>query len=292
MSKALAKVEHVGIVQSSGLSKEQIDLLKKTICKGASDAEFSLFVQTASRLGLDPFARQIYAVFRGQGQNRSLTIQVSVDGFRLVAERTGRYEGQIGPLWCGEDGEWRDVWLKKDAPRAAKVGVYRSGFKEPLWAVANWDAYAQGGNMWNKMGAHMLAKCAEALALRRAFPNELSGVYTNDEMGQAEERRPSEPTKLDAVVAKVLATDTSYADNMDQFYVEDVHDNESRLRMLVELNDANEKNDLQVWGKRWRSAYVSTDFTAVEEDILFAAIEAACERAGIDKVKFEAWLTK
>ena len=140
------------------------------------------FLQHCRRTGLDPIARQIYAIERGGKWG----IQISIDGARLVAERSREYRGQTAAQWTADGEKWVDVWLAKTPPAAARVGVHREGFVEPLVIVATWDQYAQpNGAMWKKMPALMLAKCAEALALRKAFPQDLSGLYTSEEMDQA-----------------------------------------------------------------------------------------------------------
>lgn len=192
---ALAPVTaKTALAAPSQLTREQLDLLKRTIAKGTTDDEFKLFLEVCHRRKVDYFSKLIYPVKRWDSKENAMVmaLQSSIDYFRLTAERSGNYAGQVGPYWCGDDGVWVEVWLKKEPPRAARVGVLRSDFKEPLFAIALWDSYVQKNKQgqptkfWADMGVLMLGKCAEALAIRRAFPEDLAGLYTAEEMAQAE----------------------------------------------------------------------------------------------------------
>lgn len=158
---------------------DQVELIKKTVAKDATNDELKMFLYQCQTTGLNPLARQIYFMKR----SGKVTMQVSIDGFRVIAERSGTYAGQDEPEFLEQDGK-----LVK-----ATVKVYRfspSGTRyQASVGVAFWDEYCpQSGQdfMWRKMPHTMLSKVAEALALRKAFPQDLSGLYTTDEMAQSE----------------------------------------------------------------------------------------------------------
>lgn len=208
---------------------DQKDLIKRTYCQGASDDEMSLFFHVSQRTGLDPMARQIYAVMRySKAQKRKvMTIQTSIDGYRLIAQRSHEYQGQTEPQWCSKDGVWTNIWISKDPPFASRVGVWRKDFREPCYGIARFDAYKQtydDGNLmglWATMPDNMIAKCAEALALRKAFPQELSGLYTAEEMEQADNKeKPIEgeivaPERLTDVEQMNIVDGLSNAQDME-----------------------------------------------------------------------------
>jgi phage recombination protein Bet len=205
----------------------------------ATEGDLALFFHYAQKTGLDPFSRQIYMIGRWSKDGVKYTIQSSIDGLRIIAQRSGEYAGQTPPMWCGADGVWTDVWLADSPPVAAKVGVYRTGFAEALVAVARLDSYmpktkdGKPSGMWGTMPDVMLAKVAESLALRKAFPNDLSGIYTTEEMEQADAKQPPVAAakaelpydELMKVVKQInqansreelLAVWNAYADHIDQ----------------------------------------------------------------------------
>lgn len=181
---------------------QQLGLVDRKNWKGpqpdAPAGVIEAFLMQCRRTALDPGARQIYAAEMGG----KWTVLISIDGFRLIADRTGLYRGKKPTQWCGPDGVWRDVWLSPEPPAAAKVAVMRDGFEEPLVAVATYTGYCPRDNktkelkpsgQWENNPSNQLAKCAEMLALRQAFPNELSGLYGTEEMDQARASTRSAP---------------------------------------------------------------------------------------------------
>lgn len=199
-----ALVEAAGLVRREGSRQVLAD--RPTV---------EAFLLQCRRTGLDPIGRQIYCICRaGRWQT-----QVSIDGARLVAERSRGYRGQTPAQWTGDGVVWVDVWLSKVPPAAARVGVHREGFVEPLVAVATMDQYRplSGAGMWDRMPALMLAKCAEMLALRKAFPHDLSGLYSAEEMAQAD-RVPSSPryeVRVPQVIDPVWVDRARAADTID-----------------------------------------------------------------------------
>lgn len=174
-------------------TQDQINLIRTQIAPKANDNELKLFLHQASRTGLDPLARQIYAIHRWNSQQGKevMTIQTSIDGFRVIAERSGDYAGQDEPQFEDFDGK----------PLKCKITVYRfrGDVRYPAAVgVAYWEEYVQTdkqGNpfgLWKKMPHVMLAKVAEALALRKAYPQDLSGLYTSEEMQQSEVAKDEE----------------------------------------------------------------------------------------------------
>lgn len=184
---ALIKAEF-NLPSSSHFTNDQIETIKDVFCKGLSNDEFKIFLYSCQRTGLDPFAKQIYAVKRNDKKlgREVMTIQTGIDGYRAIADRTERYSPGRKPTF-----EYDSNGKVLSATAYVKK-LTRDGTWHEVEAEAFYDEYVQTSydgrpmGMWNKMVRTMLAKCAEALALRKAFSSQLSGIYTKEEMQQAD----------------------------------------------------------------------------------------------------------
>jgi len=162
---------------------EEMSVLRAVVFPEASDAELRMVLAMARQLNLDPRRGQIRA-FRVGGRP---VVAVGIDGYRVIAEDTGEYDGQ-DPPHIETDPAGKLI--------SATVTVYRRGMSRGVSATAWWDEYARDTPPWRNMPRVMLAKVAEALALRKAFPRGLSGTYTPEEMDQATHTAPLSPPQV------------------------------------------------------------------------------------------------
>jgi phage recombination protein Bet len=201
------------------LNATDIEILRASLSE-ATDLDFKRFIRVCERTRLDPITRQIYGRVQNekvkgrQGQadtwKKSLVIITGIDGFRALAAHTGEYQGQTKPEWyyskLGAEPEWHEAFIPStdskgraiSVPEVARVGVWRQNFREPCYGVANFEGFADYkynkeskewylGVFWEKLGAHMIAKVAEAQAFRKAFPQELGGIYIEEEVSDLTE---------------------------------------------------------------------------------------------------------
>jgi phage recombination protein Bet len=188
--------------QAMWTTEQRAVLLSLGVGVDCTNAELAGYLHLCQRRGLDPFLRQVYLIGRWdkrEGRN-VYRHQTGIDGFRLIARRSADRSGidyeYEDTIWFAPDGSEHAAWLWDTPPAAAKVVVVRNGRRYD--AVARYAAYVQTdkegkpSGQWRNMADTMTAKCAEALALRKAFPEDLGDIYTVDEMGHLDEEEPRE----------------------------------------------------------------------------------------------------
>jgi phage recombination protein Bet len=282
-------------------------LIKRTVAADCNDDEFDLFIHTARHLRLDPLRRQIYAfVFsKNDPKKRRMSIIVAIDGFRAIAERTGNYrpddEEPSYEVDASLKGPLNPVGLVKASVRVWK---FSHGEWHRVTASAHWDEYAPikdewgegddgrrrptgrqtldtSGN-WGKMPRLMLAKVAEALALRKAWPDDLANVYANEEVDRvrAADLLPSEAAAegaSDERMEKVRAKDTILIQWQDNTPVVPVPVGQFADKVMAFIKEnPEEPGAIAVWQERNRFAL--REFWAKSPgDAL--AVKAALEKA-------------
>lgn len=277
-SKSLAMIEPT----QDRFTPDQVAILRQIGLEDATDGDLNLFFHVCRTTGLDPFRKQIYMIGRNtkvvewveddraqNGRRRiekwvtKYTIQTGIDGYRRngreAAKRLGDSLTFDGPYWCGEDGEWREVWPAKKPPVAAKFTVFRNG--EPFSAVVHYDEFVQTNSngqpnsMWDRMPRNQTAKCAEAMAFRRAYPDDFSGLLFEDaaiptvidqdgnveRAGEPEKRRPAGGSGINAVRAERERRQQQRR-NDDVIEGEVIHEstNETPQETLAGAGDTNE----------------------------------------------------
>ncbi|MFU0537459.1 phage recombination protein Bet [Gardnerella greenwoodii] len=260
-------------------TQQQVAALKQLgVSNDVTQADLAIFLTQSKRTGLDPFSRQIYMIGRKQktanGYETKQTIQVGIDGLRAIAHRVAQQCHEVfsmsDTLWADNSGVWHDVWLSAEPPAAAKVSVKRGG--GVFSAVAIFKEYAPVYNgklsgMWATKPALMIAKCAEALALRKAFPSDMSGIYTDDEMSRAED--VSAPTVVETS-AQQQAETTSHSKPL-------LSTQEQREQILEMLAEAGIHDRLKAINYLKHTAHMPP--TKEEADLLIANRETVIRKA-------------
>jgi phage recombination protein Bet len=169
-----------------------LELVRNTVAKGATPEELQLFLYDCQRRGVHPLDKLIHFTKRA-GRYVPVT---SIDLMRSRAAESGELAGSDDAIFVETDGRY---------PESASVTVYRitQGSRYAYTATARWAEYAANADMWKRMPHTMLAKCAEALALRKGFPQQLAGLYAREELDQAEveengrasSKRPPKPAQ-------------------------------------------------------------------------------------------------
>ena len=219
-------------------NREQLELIKSQIAPEATPDELKLFLYQAKRTGLDPLTRQIYCIHRWSKGGKRMTIQTSIDGFRVIAERSGNYGGQSEPVF---------TYDKEGNLESCKISVFRFHNDirfEASVGVAYLSEYCQYDKDGKPMGLWakphiMLQKVTEALALRKAYPQDLSGIYTNEEMQQADELSylKTHLTELDVELAVDLCVSKSELKTLYSYNMEMV-DNSPELKEIFKTKQS------------------------------------------------------
>ena len=212
----IVPMQTVQPIRPRDYSPDQLALVKRTVAKDCNHDEFSMFMEVCRRVGLDPFRRQIYCnvYSKDNPKKRQVVFITGIDGFRAVAARNGNYRPDENEPEIVYDEALKDPEVNPKGILKAVVRAHKQDNKgewHPIIGVARWDEFAplrekwkqgedgkdrpsgefflprdQSTSFWRKMPHNQLAKCAEAQAIRRGWPEDLSGVYAPEEMAQAD----------------------------------------------------------------------------------------------------------
>ena len=222
-------------IKTYGWTKNQFQIVQNTYFKGMSGDEIAVFAHVCKHTKLDPVLKQIYPVMR----NSKMVIQTAIDGYRLIAERTGRYcPGREPPFNYDAHGNIIScvAYVKK---------LTQDGTWHEVPAIAYSKEYDPGvGPFWKKMPHTMIAKCAEALALRKAFPEQLSAVYTKEEMDQADEesKYTKNLPKADCVITEEPRISETELAILQELYMQT--DDEYKTKFSESIKERFNANDL------------------------------------------------
>jgi phage recombination protein Bet len=234
------------------ITAEQVDLIKATIAPDATDVELRLFFYDCKRRGVHPLDKLIHFTKRG-GKYTPVT---SIDFFRSRAAESREHMGTDDAVFTGEN----------TPDFAATVTVYREvkGWKCPFTATARWAEYLpdeKNNFMWLKMPHGQLAKCAEALALRKAFPQQLGDLHTFEEMDQARNDPPREPKPVGSSTTAPVATPIATPERKTGAAPAKISEQQDKRIFAIAMGAGWSKEQLRDWLKKTYGIEHTRDLT-------------------------------
>ncbi|KAF0218825.1 MAG: hypothetical protein FD174_2608 [Geobacteraceae bacterium] len=216
----------LGMERQIIVSPDQMAVIKSTIFPESTDDELKLFIYHCQRKGVHPMDKLIHPIKRGG----KVAFQASIDYLRAESESAGDYRGMKQPVYeFDEQGRLE----------SATVTVLReiNGVEIEFTATAFWTEYYPGeklGFMWDKMPRHMLAKCAEALARRQAWPKKLADLYTQEEMAQADNSNTASQNRQQSRSASVKPAPAARPQSSHQLQATDAEYSETSIDDQIE----------------------------------------------------------
>jgi len=201
--------------------QELMNVLQNSLYPGAKAESIKLVLAYCKAAGLDPLQKPVHivpiSVKQGQDYVTRDVVMPGIGLYRTQASRTGEYAGVTEPEF-GQTKQLKIGDFSLDYPEWCRVTVKRclaSGQFVEFTANERWlENYATQKRdsaipnaMWKRRPFAQLAKCAEAQALRKAFP-ELGAAPTADEM----EGKPIDDDRVIEHEPQKLAGLPPYAD--------------------------------------------------------------------------------
>lgn len=169
---AVQSAQSSAIVQHGKYSEAEIATIKANHFKNLEDHQISYALTKAERMGLDFFTGDVVC---WKGQEGRVEVYTTIAGLRRKAEETQLYfPGRVPTFVIDAQGNI------ESCTAYVKRWDERTGQWVEIEGVAYWNESAKNSGAWTTHHHSMLAKCAEAFALRRAFAS-LAGLYINEE---------------------------------------------------------------------------------------------------------------
>lgn len=177
-------------------SRDQIELVKRTVAKGSTDDELQMFLYLAQKYGLDPFRKEIWFIKRAKKnadgkydyENAESVIMTSRDGYLKIAQSDPDFDGVKS--FVVKEGDHFEIDAMTDQvvhrfgmKRGKIMGAWAIAYhkkRKPVICFVEFDEYKGTGPIWSKYPSAMIQKVAEVFVLKRQYS--INGLVTQEEI--------------------------------------------------------------------------------------------------------------